>query len=126
MRDYELTVLVHPDLEADLDKPLDAVRGIVTSADGTVVSTDNWGKKRLAYKIEREDFAVYSHMIVQLPPQSVARVDAALNIEGGILRHLLVGVDPKQKVAEAEAAAKAEKAAKPVAAEVADTPENEA
>jgi small subunit ribosomal protein S6 len=108
MREYELTVLIHPDLEADIDTPLKTVRDIVTSNGGTITSEDNWGKKRLAYKIAKEDFAVYVYMEVQLPAASVGKVDSTLNITDSVLRHLLVSVDPKAKAALAEAAGKSE------------------
>ncbi|MEO5499124.1 MAG: 30S ribosomal protein S6 [Candidatus Saccharimonadales bacterium] len=106
MREYELTVLIHPDLEADLETPLKIVRDIVTSNKGTVTSEDNWGKKRLAYKIAKEDFAVYVFMELSLPPSAVAKVDSTLNITDSVLRHLLASVDPKAKAAQAEADAK--------------------
>lgn len=106
MREYELTVLIHPDLEADLETPLTAVRDIVTSNGGKVTSEDNWGKKRLAYRIVKEDFAVYVQMVVELPASAVAKVDSTLNITDSVIRHLLVSVDPKAKAAAAEAAAK--------------------
>lgn len=106
MREYELTVLIHPDLEADLETPLGVVRDIITNNKGTITSEDNWGKKRLAYRIAKEDFAVYVHMEIQLPAASVAKVDSTLNITDSVLRHLLVSVDPKAKAAQADAAAK--------------------
>ena len=107
MREYELTVLIHPDLEADLETPLTTVRDIVSNNGGKVVAEDNWGKKRLAYRIAKEDFAVYVHMEVELPAAGVAKVDQTLNITDSVLRHLLVSVDPKAKAAAAEAAKKA-------------------
>ena len=103
MREYELTVLIHPDLEPALETPLTVVRDIVTSNGGTITSENNWGKKRLAYKIVREEFAVYVYFEIQLPGASVAKVDSTLNITDGVIRHLLVSVDPKQKALEAEA-----------------------
>ena len=106
MREYELTVLIHPDLEADLETPLKTVRDIITSNKGTITSEDNWGKKRLAYKIAKEDFAVYVYMEVQLPAEAVSKVDSTLNITDSVIRHLLVSVDPKAKAALAEAANK--------------------
>lgn len=106
MREYELTVLIHPDLEADLESALTTVRDIVTSNKGKVTSEDNWGKKRLAYRIAKEDFAVYVFMEVELPAEAVAKVDSTLNITDSVLRHLLVSVDPKAKAAAAEAEAK--------------------
>jgi small subunit ribosomal protein S6 len=112
VREYELTVLIHPDLEADLEKTLAVVRDIVTSNGGKIVSEDNWGKKRLAYRIAKEDFAVYVYFEVELPAESVAKVDTTLNITEGVLRHLLVSVDPKIKALQAEAASKPSEEAK--------------
>lgn len=106
MREYELTVLIHPDLEADLETPLTTVRDIVTQNGGKITNEDNWGKKRLAYRIAKEDFAVYVFMEVELPASAVAKVDSTLNITDSVLRHLLVSVDPKAKAALAEAAKK--------------------
>lgn len=106
MREYELTVLIHPDLESDLESALTTVRDIVTNNKGTVTSEDNWGKKRLAYRIAKEDFAVYVSFEVELPAEAVAKVDSTLNITDSVLRHLLVSVDPKAKAAAAEAEAK--------------------
>lgn len=108
MREYELTVLIHPDLEADLEKPLTVVRDIVTANGGKIVSEDSWGKKRLAYRIAKEDFANYVYFDVELPGASVAKVDQTLNITDGVLRHLLVSVDVKARAAAAEAAKKSE------------------
>ncbi len=112
MREYELTVLIHPDLEADIETPLTVVRDIVTSNGGKIVSEDNWGKKKLAYRIAKEDFAVYVYMEVELPGTALAKVDQTLNITEGVLRHLVVSVDPKVKALQAEAASKPAEEAK--------------
>ena len=104
MREYELTVLFQPDLESNLDPALEKVRGIITNNGGKVVREDNWGKKKLAYRIAREDFAVYVYFEVELPAESVAKVDSILNITDESLRHLLVSVDPKARAAAAAAA----------------------
>ena len=53
MNEYELTVLIHPDLEANLDTALDKVRSLVTTNGGEITKEDNWGKKKLAYAIRR-------------------------------------------------------------------------
>ncbi|PLS80884.1 30S ribosomal protein S6 [Candidatus Saccharibacteria bacterium] len=108
MREYELTVLLHPDLEIDLEKPLAKVRDIITNNGGEIVSEDNWGKRRLAYSIAHEDFAVYVYFELRLPAQGVRKIDATLNITDEVLRHLLVTVDQKAKAALAESKEKNE------------------
>ncbi len=108
MREYELTVVLHPDLEADLDPVLKKLRDIITANGGEITKEDNWGKKRLAYRIGTEDFGVYVYFEASLPAEAVAKVNAALNITDEALRFLLVSVDQKARAAAAEAAKAAE------------------
>lgn len=111
MKEYELTVLIHPDLEADLDAPLTKVREIVTSAGGKIAREDNWGKKKLMYPIKREEFAVYVYMDVELPADAPLKISNTLNITDEVIRYLLVKVDPKARAALAEQAKKAQESA---------------
>ena len=108
MKEYELSVLIHPDLETDIEKPLTTVRDIVTNAGGTIVKEDNWGKKKLAYKINKEDFAVYVYFDVKLPAAALLKISNTLNITEEVLRYLLVTVDEKGRAALAEQAQSAE------------------
>lgn len=108
MKEYELTVLIHPDLEADLETPLAKVRDIVTTAGGVIVREDNWGKKKLTYAIDRQDFAVYVYFDVQLPADAPLKISNVFNITDEVLRYLLVKTDVKAKKALAEQAAASE------------------
>lgn len=65
-RDYELIVLLHPDLEVDLERPLTKIRSLITDNGGEITKEDNWGKRKLAYSINKEDFAVYMYFEVKL------------------------------------------------------------
>ncbi len=99
MKEYELTVLVHPDLESDLDKALDKVRALVTDNGGEIIKEDNWGKKRLAYSINREDFAVYVYFELNLPADAPLKISNVLNITDEVLRYLLLKADEKARKA---------------------------
>ena len=115
MKDHELTVLVHPDLEMNPDPALDKVRKAITSAGGKITKEEDEGKKRLSYKIGNQDFALYYYFDVALPSDAPSKISSNLNIADEVLRHLLVRVDErKAKLAakRAEAEAKAEKADK--------------
>lgn len=102
MKEYELTVLIHPDLEADLETPLTKVRDIIKNAGGTIVREDNWGKKKLAYPINREEFAVYVYMDVELPADAPLKISNTFNITDEVIRYLLVKADLKARKALAE------------------------
>ena len=112
MKQYELTILLKPELEANLESSLKKIRDIVTANKGKINSEDNWGKKRLAYPINREDFAIYICFEVELPSEAVAKISQTLNITDIVLRYLLVSVDYKIKAKLAEAKKTAEKASK--------------
>jgi small subunit ribosomal protein S6 len=107
MKEYELTVLIHPDLEAAIDAPLAKVRDIITSAGGTITTEDNWGKKKLAYPINKENFAVYVYMDVKLPADAPLKISNTFNITDEVIRYLLVTVDEKGRKALEEAKAHA-------------------
>jgi small subunit ribosomal protein S6 len=99
MKEYELTVLIHPDLEADLETPLTKVRDIIKNAGGTIIREDNWGKKKLAYAIRREEFGIYIYMDVSLPADAPLKISNIFNITDEVLRYLLVTVNEKARKA---------------------------
>ena len=96
MKDYELTVLFHPDLEMNMDPALDKVKKIIESNGGKIVKEENEGKKRLAYSINAQSFAVYYFFDVQLPAAAPAKISSTLNITDEVLRYLLVTVDERK------------------------------
>jgi small subunit ribosomal protein S6 len=108
LNQYEIAVLYHPDLEVDLTKAEDRVKKIVADNGGKVASTDNWGKRKLAYRIKGNEHAVYVFYTVELPGEAVQKVENTLNITDEVIRFLITRPDLKA-IAKAEAA-KAEKA----------------
>ena len=59
MKNYELTVVFHPDLEMNLDPALDKVKKIIESNGGEIIKEENEGKKRLSYTVAGQDFGIY-------------------------------------------------------------------
>lgn len=113
LNQYEVAVLYDPDLEVDLTKAEDRVKKIFTDNGGEVKSIDNWGKRKLAYKIKGNEYAIYVFYTIELPPASVNKVDATLNITDEVIRFLVTKPDLKAIAkAEAEKARKAEQASK--------------
>ena len=109
MKDYELTVLFHPDLEMNLDPALDKVKKIIASVNGQIVKEENDGKKRLAYKIGGQEFAVFYYYDVQLPAEAPAKISSTLNITDEVLRYLLVRTDAMRAKLAAQKAEESEK-----------------
>jgi small subunit ribosomal protein S6 len=110
---YELAILFDPDLEVDLEKATSKVEKILTDNGAKVVATDNWGKRKMAYQINKHDSAVYVIYTLEIPGEKVQKIESTLNITDEVLRFLIVRLDLKA-IAKAEAAkaTKAEQAAK--------------
>lgn len=106
MKNYELTVLIHPDLEMNLEPATSKVKDLIEKNGGKIIKEENDGKKRLAYSIKGQDFAVYYFYEVELPADAPAKIENALNISDEILRQLLVTVDERKLKYEAKQAAR--------------------
>lgn len=113
MNQYEVAVLYHPDLEIDLEKATSRVEKIFTDNGGEIKNTDNWGKRKLAYPIKKNEHAVYVFYTVEFPAQNVRKVESILNITDEVIRFMITRPDLKA-IAKAEAL-KEEKAKKAAA-----------
>jgi small subunit ribosomal protein S6 len=90
MRDYELIFIVHPDLEQTaFDEVVDRVKGWVGDEGGALSKVDIWGKRRLAYPINKKGEGQYVYIETQLPPDSVVNLERNLRLQEPILRFLI-------------------------------------
>jgi small subunit ribosomal protein S6 len=106
MQKYEIAVLYHPDLEVDLAKGEERFKKIISENKGKIISSDNWGKKKLAYPIADNEHAVYVFYMAELDTQTVTKIEGLLNITDEIMRYLIARIDQKE-IAKAERAKKA-------------------
>lgn len=120
MNQYEIAVVFDPGLEIDLGKATERVEKIIKDAGGTIVATENWGKRKLAYQIKKHESGIYVFWKVQLPAQNVGKIENALNLTDEVIRFLISRPD-LVAIAKAEAE-RAEKAKR--AAEHGDKPED--
>lgn len=110
MRQYELTVLIHPDLEMNLEPALDKIKKLIESVDGKITKETNEGKKRLSYAVKKQEYAVYYYYELDLPDRTAAeRIQKVLEITDEVLRYLLVTVDERKAKMEARRNARAQK-----------------
>ncbi|MBR2726020.1 30S ribosomal protein S6 [Candidatus Saccharibacteria bacterium] len=111
MKNYELTVVFHPDLEMNLAPALDKVHQAIESVSGTITKETNDGKKRLAYPLSGQEYGIYYFIDIDLPADGPKKLSNAFNINSEIIRYLLVKVDSKKaKLAARKAEADAKKA----------------
>jgi len=91
MREYELVVIIHPDLDDEaINSALDRIKGWIEESEGEVEKVDNWGKKRLAYQIQKQDEGIYYLMDLNLVPSSIEELERNLNILEPVMRYMIV------------------------------------
>ena len=105
MRDYELTLVVSPDLSSEKQKEqLEKVKKIITGLKGEVKKTEEWGKKQLAYpilpagrQVKKSEMGYYFLWEIQLPEKSLEQLNQKLRIEESLLRYLIVKIAKRRK-----------------------------
>jgi len=93
LREYELIYIIRPDMEEEeREEVISKVGQRVTDAGGQVTKVEHWGKRHLAYPIEKlhEGYYVLSH--IQLEPQMVKEVERDLGLVEEIIRYLIVHI----------------------------------
>jgi small subunit ribosomal protein S6 len=82
MRHYEIMIILEPSLEESLDQFLK----VVTGGGGKVDKVDIWGRRRLAYQIEKKSEGIYAVVDLTAEPATVSELDRQLNLNEAILR----------------------------------------
>ena len=94
MHKYELAVVLNAKLEED-DKvaSLDKVKALIERFGGQITNVDDWGKKRLAYEIQKmsEGFYYFIHFEAESP--AIAEIESRMRIMDGVIRYLCVRQD---------------------------------
>lgn len=90
MREYEVAVILHPDLEIDLEAPLERLNELFERLGARVIKRDDWGKRKLAYPIDRQTFGVYVFYRIECEPDKTTELERNLGLMEEVVRHLLI------------------------------------
>jgi small subunit ribosomal protein S6 len=98
MRRYELMLVLRPDVADDKSQAIvdRTTRGIV-SAGGQIVKVAPWGRRRLAYPIDRHREGSYHIILFESPSEAIIELEHTLLITEEVLRHLITRVDRPAK-----------------------------
>ncbi len=91
MRQYELMIILDPDLEERTIQPsLDKFMSVITKDGGTVDNVDLWGKRRLAYEIKKKNEGIYAVVTFNAESTTAKELDRQLGLNESILRTKLL------------------------------------
>ncbi len=94
MRTYEVMVILDPSLDERTVAPsLDTYLNVVRQDGGQVESVDVWGKRRLAYEIDKNAEGIYAVIDLQAEPATVKELDRQLTLNESVLRTKVIRPD---------------------------------
>ena len=90
MRHYEIVILVHPDQSEQVPAMIERYQGIITSNKGKVHRLEDWGRRLLAYPINKIHKAHYVLMNIECGGESLNQLTDAFRFNDAVLRNLVV------------------------------------
>ena len=108
MRHYEIVFIVHPDQSEQVPGMIDRYRAMVTNHKGHIHRLEDWGRRQLAYPIQKVHKAHYVLMNIECDQESLTELEHAFKFNDAVLRHLIVAtseakVAPSQRMTEEKA-----------------------
>lgn len=108
MRHYEIVFIVHPDQSEQVPAMVERYKGMVLGREGKIHRLEDWGRRQLAYPIQKVHKAHYVLMNIECGLEALEEIEHAFKFNDAVLRHLTVKMDAA--VTEASPMMKEEKA----------------
>ncbi len=97
-RSYEVMFIVRPDVEdADIDKIIETFSGYITDGGGTVKSAEKWGRRRLAYTVQKFNDGFYILLIAEAPASLISEIERRLRVSEQVIKFITVRTDEEEK-----------------------------
>ncbi|MCB1894754.1 MAG: 30S ribosomal protein S6 [Rhodocyclaceae bacterium] len=90
MRHYEIVFIVHPDQSEQVPAMIDRYRSLVTGRQGQIHRLEDWGRRQLAYPIQKVHKAHYVLMNIECDGETLEELEHAFKFNDAVLRHLTV------------------------------------
>jgi len=94
MRIYEVLFIIRPDAtEEEIDPLIEMLSSVITGAGGSVDKVDKWGKRRLAYRVQKQREGYYVLIQFQAGPTTVKELERRLRVTDAVIKFLTVRID---------------------------------
>ena len=90
MRHYEIVFLVHPDQSEQVPAMIERYRGIIEAQDGVIHRQEDWGRRQLAYPINKIYKAHYTLMNIECEQQALDELTSAFKFNDAVIRHMVL------------------------------------
>ena len=92
MRHYEIVFIMHPDQSEQVPAMVERYRTLVTSKNGHIHRLEDWGRRQMAYPIQKIHKAHYVLMNIEVDQETLDELEHAFKFNDAVLRHLIIKV----------------------------------
>ena len=122
MRHYEIVFLVHPDQSEQVPAMIERYRGIITAGGGAIHRLEDWGRRQLAYPIDKVHKAHYVLMNVECGKPALDELTASFRFSDAVIRNMVIAMpaavtEPSPMAKAAEEGGRAEESTLPEASD---------
>ena len=93
MRHYEIVILVHPDQSEQVPAMIERYKGMISTGGGQVHRLEDWGRRQLAFPINKVHKAHYLLMNIECDQNTLGELTGAFRFSDAVLRHLVVAMN---------------------------------
>ena len=93
MRHYEIVFIVHPDQSEQVPAMIERYKTLVTGRNGAIHRLEDWGRRQMAYPIQKVHKAHYVLMNIECDGETLAELEHAFKFNDAVLRHLTIKMD---------------------------------
>ncbi len=90
MRHYEIVLLIHPDQSEQVPAMLERYKGVITAGGGKVHRVEDWGRRQMAYLIQKLAKAHYLCVNIECSKETLVELETGFRFNDAVLRHLTV------------------------------------
>lgn len=93
-RHYETTYILHPDVEEASAKAIaERIEGVISSFNGEIVRVEEWGRRKLAYRVKQNTRGIYVYVRYSADPEAIAELERVLRLIDEVIKFLTLKVD---------------------------------
>ncbi|MFQ3574049.1 MAG: 30S ribosomal protein S6 [Thermodesulfovibrionales bacterium] len=97
MNIYETAVILNPNLsEEETRSAIEKITNLITSNGGEVLKIDNWGKRRLAYELNKHKMGVYSFLLFKSPSELIKKLEAYFKVFDVVIKFMVIKLTKHQ------------------------------
>ncbi|OGW22115.1 MAG: 30S ribosomal protein S6 [Nitrospirae bacterium GWB2_47_37] len=97
MNIYENVVILNPSLSEDeLKSASDKISDLIKNAGGDIIKIDNWGKKKLAYELNKQKIGVYMLFLFKAPAPAIKKIEGYFKVFDPVIKFMVIKLEKKQ------------------------------